>query len=122
MTTRIVIGVIGLIYVVLGIWCALQPEQTSRTVGLNRQPGSGQSEFLTIYGGLQVGLGLAFMTPLIWAAFERPMLVSCLLVHAGIVAFRVISLVMYTGIPRTTMIFAAVEAAALVACIWRIRV
>ena len=121
MLTRILLAVVGAMYVSLGIWCAVQPAKTSRTVGLEILPGAGQSEFLTIYGGLEVGLGLAFLLPLLWNSFERPALVFCLLVHAGIVLFRTIGFFAFSGLPRTTMMFAAVEWVILLLCLWRLR-
>lgn len=121
MLTRILLAVIGAMYVALGVWCAVQPARTSRAVGLDLHPGAGQSEFLTIYGGLEVGLGVAFLLPLVWSSLERNMLIACLCVHAGIVLFRTIGFALYPGIPKTTVLFAAVEWFILLLCLWRVR-
>jgi hypothetical protein len=120
--TRLLLSIVGAMYLGLGIWCAVQPQKTSRTVGLQIVPGAGQSEFLTIYGGLEVGLGLAFLAPWVWNSFERSSLLFCLLVHAGIVVFRTIGFFAFSGIPKTTIVFAAVEWVILLLCCWRMRV
>ena len=52
--TRIFLTVVGLIYLLLSIWCSVDPASTSRSVGFTLQTGSGQSEFLVIYGGLEL--------------------------------------------------------------------
>jgi len=62
---RIFLAIVGAAYLVLAGWCALMPDKTSRAVGFSLQTGSGQSEFLTVYGGLQLSLGLAFLWPLL---------------------------------------------------------
>ena len=42
-----------------GPWCALQPAKTADSIGFALRPGSGQSEYFTVYGGLQLALGLS---------------------------------------------------------------
>ena len=114
MNVRIVLAAIGLAYVALAVWCAVYPEQTSRSVGLQRSPGSGASEYLTVYGGLQLGLGLVFLLPLLHPATLSTVVLASVLIHLAIVAARLSSLVMYSGISRTTCLLAAVEAVILV--------
>ena len=71
--TRTFLAIVGIAYLVLAVWCALKPGQTSNSVGLTLQPGSGQSEYLVVYGGLQLGLGLFFLWPLLQHETERGM-------------------------------------------------
>ena len=49
---------VGVTYLCLAVWCALQPVGTSQAIGFQIASGSGHSEYLTVYGGLQFGLGL----------------------------------------------------------------
>ena len=106
---RIFLAVIGILYMILGIWCATMPTHTSQTVGFELKPGSGQSEFLTVYGGLEFGLGLAFLVPLLRTESTTSILLTCLLAHAGIVIFRTIGWFLFTGISSTTVSLAVVE-------------
>ena len=123
MAVRIFLGLIGSIYCGLGIWCAAAPEKTSRTVGFSLQPGAGQSEFLTVYGGLEVALGLAFLWPLWRPDQTQSSLGLCLIVHACLVAFRTLGFLLYENIPGTTKTFAAFEWAILLvtAAFWWFR-
>lgn len=50
---RSYLSVVAGIYFALAVWCSLDPETTTRTVGFERIGGSGRSEFLVIYGGLE---------------------------------------------------------------------
>ena len=85
------------------------PDKTSKAVGFTLQPGSGQSEFLTVYGGLELALGIAFLWPLYRPAEVAFPLFLCLLIHGCLVAFRTTGFVCYSGIPTTTYFFAALE-------------
>lgn len=106
---RIFLAVVGLAYSVLAVWCSWLPTTTSNTVGFTLQPGSGQSEFLTVYGGLELALGLMFLWPLIRPSETGYTLFLCLLIHGCLVAFRTTAFVVFTGIPTTTYALAATE-------------
>lgn len=109
MLERIFLTVVGLLYAGLGVWCAASPDHTSQVVGLRPEGGSGRSEFITVYGGLEMGLALVFLAPLVWPQHARTALVACLLVHASLVAFRGVTLLTIPGIGGATYKLAAGE-------------
>lgn len=120
--SRIFLAMVGAAYVLLAAWCAMAPEQTSRSVGFELAPGSGQSEYLVIYGGLQLALGLVFLWPLLRPAEVAFPLLACLLVHACLVLFRMASFGLYSNISSTTYILSGIEWAILLGagfCYWR---
>ena len=106
---RFFLGFVGIAYIVLGVWCAVSPRNTSKAVGFVLQPGQGQSEFLTVYGGLEVGLGLVFLWPLYRSDEAAFPLLVCLVVHACLVLFRSLGFFVYTGFESMTYFLAAVE-------------
>lgn len=118
MTSRIFLAVVGAAYVLLAAWCVVSPRSTAASVGFDLRPGSGQSEYLTVYGGLQLGLGLFFLWPLYRESSTESVLIGCLMVHAAIVLFRTISFLRYSGISTTTFTLAGVEWAILLSTIW----
>lgn len=107
--TRSFLAVVGIAYLLLAGWCMLQPAKTSAAIGFELQSGSGQSEYFTVYGGLQLGLGLLFLLPLWHPEYLGFSLLACLLVHTSLAAVRAASLLMYSGISSTTWGFAAGE-------------
>ena len=110
MMQKIYLLVIGLAYLALSAWCMISPDGTAQAVGFDLQPGSGQSEYLVVYGGLQLGLGCFFLWPVIWKpAALSVAIVASLLIHAGIVLLRSISLGLYGDLGVTTLVLAAVE-------------
>ncbi|WP_417385855.1 DUF4345 family protein [Gimesia sp.] len=107
--TRIFLSMTGVIYLLLALWCSLDPVSTSRSVGFSLQAGSGQSEFLVVYGGLELALGLIFLWPLWQQEVTRFALVVCVVVHGCLVLFRCISFFVFSGIGSTTYSLAAGE-------------
>ena len=109
MTERIFLAVVGAAYLVLAVWCSLRPSHTAQSVGFSLTPGSGQSEFLVVYGGLELGLGIVFLLPLYNVEWTSFVLVTCLVIHACLVLFRSASFFLYSGIHTTTYVLAVVE-------------
>lgn len=107
--TRFFLAAVGITYLGLGLWCAALPEKAATSVGFQLQPGQGQSEFLTVYGGLEVGLGLVFLWPLYRREEVALPLLACFLIHAGLVLFRTLSFFLYTGFETTTYLLAVTE-------------
>lgn len=109
MITRGFLALVGLAYLLLAAWCAARPTQTANAVGFTLQPGSGQSEYFVVYGGLQLALGLMFLWPLLDRDVERFSLTLCLVIHACLVVMRSISFGLYGGIQPMTYGLSAVE-------------
>ena len=102
MIAKIFLTLVGAMYLGLAVWCSVSPAVTSDKVGFDLKPGSGQSEFLVIYGGLELGLALIFLLPLIRADCLTSSLLACVLIHACLVAFRTVSLFLYSDIGSMT--------------------
>lgn len=109
MVAKVFLTIVGVAYAGLAIWCSLFPKQTSAIVGFDLKPGSGQSEFLTVYGGLEMGLAILFLWPLLRPEHTAFALFACLAVHACLVVFRTIGFFAYPGIASGTYQLAAVE-------------
>lgn len=99
---RLFLGIVGTLYIVLALWCSFAPASTSRTVGFTLKPGSGQSEFLTVYGGLELALGIVFLWPLYQKEATAYALLTCLVLHACLVVFRTIGFFLFADIDSST--------------------
>jgi hypothetical protein len=106
---RTFLAVVGAAYIFLAIWCAAQPDATARSVGFELMPGSGQSEYFVVYGGLELALGIAFIWPLRRKEDTVGALRLCCLIHSCLVVFRTVSFFQFSDIGRTTYVLAAVE-------------
>jgi len=95
---KIFLTLVGLLYLALALWCSFDPNTTSSKIGLQLQGGSGQSEFVTVYGGLEFAMGVIFLMPLLWNESTRFALIACLIMHASLVAFRTFAYFNFEGI------------------------
>lgn len=99
---KIYLTIVGLLYAGLAVWCVTAPVTTSAKVGFTLNGDTGRSEFMTVYGGLEFGLALVFLLPLVRSGSVSLILLNCILIHASLVAFRLISLAMYRDAGSTT--------------------
>jgi len=106
---RIFLAIVGAAYLALSIWCSVSPVSTARSVGFDLHPGSGQSEYLVIYGGLQLALACVFLWPLYRRRDLSFCLSVCLIVHACLMLFRTLGFLAFTDIGTTTYVLATVE-------------
>jgi len=109
MLTRLYLLAVGLLYLALAIWCAIDLETTSKSVGFHLVGGSGQSEFFTVYGGLEFGLALVLLWPLVQPQALHFGLVACTLIHGSLVLFRTIAFLLFENLERMTYQLAAGE-------------
>ena len=122
MFEKIFLAIVGLLYVGLAVWCTFIPESTSKKVGFELQGGSGRSEFMTIYGGLEFALGIVFLLPLFRDELTSPVLLTCLIVHLCLVTFRSVSLFRYGELQSITYTLYVFEWLLLILsllCYWR---
>ncbi|QDT92648.1 DUF4345 family protein [Gimesia algae] len=107
--TRIFLTVVGLVYLLLALWCSVDPASASRSVGFILESGSGQSEFLVVYGGLELALGIIFLWPLWQPGVTRYSLIVCIIVHGCLVLFRSTGFVIFEEIASMTYSLAVGE-------------
>lgn len=107
--TRVFLALVGGLYLYLSLWCSFRPAETARLVGFTLHPGSGKSEFLTVYGGLEFALAVLFLRPLWRADLGRSALETCFIVHAALVLFRTAGFFLFRDIEPMTYQLAAGE-------------
>ncbi|MFO0903101.1 MAG: hypothetical protein U0939_08890 [Pirellulales bacterium] len=106
---RILLCLVGGAYLLLAAWCTAMPETTARSVGFELTKGAGQSEYLTVYGGLEFGLGLLLLEPVVRRRPTVSALQTCAVIHVCLVAFRTLGFLLYRDIAFTTYFLAGVE-------------
>ena len=102
MIAKLFLASTGSLYVGLAVWCTVSPQTTSEKIGFSLKPGSGQSEFLVIYGGLELAMAILFLLPLVKPEWLMYSLVTCVTIHGCLVAFRTATFFMYSGISSMT--------------------
>ena len=108
----------AVIYLGLGLWCTLDPTGTSRAIGFEFAKPSAKSEYVTVYGGLEFGMGLFFAL----AAWHEPLryggLWFALLTYACLALFRVGTLIAYDEVGRFPWIMLTIEAPMALLAAW----
>ena len=89
---------VAILYLGLALWCTASPQVTSNKVGLELKGGAGNSEFMTVYGGLEFGIALALCYCSIRSQSVYDGLVICTLMHGALVLFRTLSFLRYAEI------------------------
>ncbi len=82
------LGLVGLLYVFLSLYCTFLPKRAAEIVHLAPRGPGGQSEFMTVYGGLEMGMALIFLAPWLNPAYTKSSLLACLMIHGCLVLFR----------------------------------
>jgi presenilin-like A22 family membrane protease len=112
------LAVIGVAYFVLAAWCAVSPASTSKSLGYENLSSAAKSEYLVLYGGLQLALGIVFLWPVFRSVDPQPFLLVCLIVHVAIALFRTASYFLYADIPQMTRMLTGVEWAICLATVY----
>lgn len=105
----------GVLYIGLALWCTIAPMKTSSSIGFGLPNSSAKSEYLVVYGGLELAMGAFFLL----CAFKANMLEAglwfalltygCLMVYrwSTIFALRDLGVFIYTMVAVETVMTAA---------------
>lgn len=97
------------IYLLLAIWCIALPDKTSTAVGFQLIAGSGRSEYLAVYGGLQIGLAIFYALCALKPELRLFGIIFSCCLYVPLFSCRVISLLRFEQIGHVTYITAALE-------------
>ncbi|MEO5561112.1 MAG: DUF4345 domain-containing protein [Dokdonella sp.] len=113
----------AILYAVFALWCTFAPAQTAQAVGYAALSRSGESEYLVVYGGLQLGLALFFLY-CARADEQRIGLILALALYAPIVLYRCVTVARHWPVTPTTLGTGVLEIALLLGALaawWRLR-
>ena len=103
----------ALLYAVFGIWCTVSATSTSQNLGYLQLSNSGNSEYLVVYGGLQLGLALFFGYVARYGDV-RTGLIFALALYVPIVCYRGLTVMQNWPVTPMTLGVASLELALLV--------
>ena len=112
------LGFNAVAYVLLGLWCALAVDKTAASVGYQTLNDSGRCEYTTIYGGLQLALGILFALAASQTQYLALGLFFAVVIYASLCTFRLIGLLRFWPVASLTLGFAAVELVMLLLGLW----
>ena len=106
------------LYLVLAVWCTLSPWKTASNIGYETLSAGGRSEYLVIYGGLQLGFaGIFALLARADPGTQRLGILISLCLYAPIVAYRVVTVTKFWPVAGLTLGVGALEVALLLAAV-----
>lgn len=112
------LGFNAVVYVALGLWCAIAVDKAASAVGFKALDDSGRCEYTAVYGGLQLALGVLFAVAAAQTQYLAPGLFFAVVVYACLCTFRLIGLVRFWPVATQTLGFAALELVMLLIGVW----
>ena len=107
--TRIYLAANSFIYLFFSALCLSDPAGTARFSGLSFLNGSGKAEYLTIYTGLEAGLGLYYFYATFFTSARRAALIFSAFLYGGIVLVRLPALILVPAVGMNTFALALLE-------------
>lgn len=92
------------------VWCTLYPDRTAAAFGITLDTAGARSEFLVLYGGLQLGLAVFFAASAVSRRRRPAALLLAVCLWPAVAAYRLATVATYPDLGRTTYIVAGVEA------------
>jgi hypothetical protein len=106
----------AVLYALFAAWCTLSPGRTATNIGYTTLSPSGRTEYLVVYGGLQLGLAIIFaMLARGDVALQRFGILASLCLYVPIVTYRVVAAVRFWPLEPTTLAVATLEVLLLIA-------
>jgi hypothetical protein len=93
----------AVLYLVFAVWCTVSPSGTAKNIGYQSLSNGGHSEYLVIYGGLQLGLAVIFWLLARNPGFLRLGLLIAIALYAPIVSYRLVTTIRFWPVGPLTL-------------------
>lgn len=107
----------GLLYLLSALWCVFQADAAAAFLGLGLDSSLARSEFFSVYGGLQAGLGVAMVMSSFKPAYLEAALFFSAVFSACLAIFRLISFFVF-GWTDAALMMLVIEAGLAVALVY----
>ena len=102
------------LYALFAAWTTLSPLKTSSSMGFEVLSSSGRSEYLVVYGGIELGFAVFFALTAWQAQWQRLGVIFAVCLYAPIVLYRVITVWKFWPVKPLTLQVGSLEVALLV--------
>lgn len=106
------------LYGIFALWCTVSAASTAANLGYVGLNNSGRSEYLVIYGGLQIGLAVMFFLVARESAYQKLGILISIGLYAPIVLYRLFTIWKFAPVSPMTLYVGALEAGLLIAAVW----
>jgi hypothetical protein len=106
------------LYALFAVWCTVTPSRTAAAIGYVGLSAGGRSEYLTLYGGLQLGLAAMFLTFALDPALLPGGIAVAVMLYTPIVLYRWITITIYRPAAGITLAVAVLETILLIGSLY----
>ena len=99
------------LYLVFAVWCTVAPGKTAEAIGFAFAKGGARSEYLVVYGGMELGFAIFFALCALRPAWATAGLVFATCLYAALALYRVASLFFYDGLTPFVYTMCVIEIA-----------
>lgn len=118
MIARVFLGLQVVLFIPYGLYCLVTPESLAAGAGVAANSVTGTIELQTMYGGLQVAVGMLCAIALLRREFEPVALYALLFIFAGLAVVRVSLGLMHGDFSGYTLFAMIFESACLLFLLW----
>ena len=93
----------AVLYFVFAVWSTLTPWKIASNIGYETLTASGKSEFLVVYGALELGLAALFAYMAANTHLQQPGVLIALFFYVPIVAYRLVTVLKFWPVRRMTL-------------------
>lgn len=97
------------LYVVLAGWCTLSPRGTSESIGFEFAKNSARSEYIVIYGGLELGLALFYLFTALDSSMWKAGILFSLCLYGCLAVYRIGTIVFMRDLGTFPYAMAVIE-------------
>lgn len=91
----LILRIVAGLYLLSGLWCLIRPDLAASYVGYEMTGVAATAEFFTVYGGIQLGLGIAMLLGSFKEGFQEATLFLALVFSLTLIGTRLISFIIY---------------------------
>ena len=108
----------AVLYAAFALWCTVKWGQTSQASGYQALSNAGRSEYLVIYGGLQLGMAAFYAYTALNPQYQAIGIVFSLCTYVAIVLYRLTTIWLYWPVGHVTLCLAGLETLLLIGAIF----
>lgn len=118
MIARIFLGLQAVMFIPYGLYCLIKPESLATAAGVSATSVTGTIELQTMYGGLQIAVGMFCAMALLRRDLESAALHALLFLFAGLAVVRVSLALVYGDFSAYTLFAMGYESVCLAFLLW----
>ena len=99
----------AVMYLGFAVWCTVLPTKTAEAIGFAFSKASGKSEYVTVYGGLEMGLALFFLFAALSPSLRTAGIVFALVLYGCLALWRIGTVLTIDGLGTFPYVMLSIE-------------